>query len=209
VRFSFLFKTLLWLAVFLILRVTYAVVSNYRDYFPPNFDADFLQSHRHAFHGLYRIAFYAHIITSPIVLLMSLALLNDRLRKRYLTLHRYLGRVHIVLLLLFALPSGGVMALRSFAGWPAGVSFVILTVITAICAILGVYHARHRRFDRHRRWMLRTFALLVSAVVLRLISNVPVYLGMDNPELAYTITSWCSWLLPLAICELYLRLRIR
>ena len=38
-----------WLAVALILRVLAAIVSNYGDYFPPNFDSLFLQGRETTF----------------------------------------------------------------------------------------------------------------------------------------------------------------
>jgi hypothetical protein len=73
---------------------------------------------------------------------------------------------------------------------------------TASCAIIGVVYARRRRFDLHRRWMLRCYVLICSAVALRLISGTAGLVGVPSPEGAYTIAAWSSWLLPLAACEI-------
>jgi len=61
VRVRILTKILGWLAVLLILRVLAAILANYPDYFPPNFDSLFLQGREATFTGAYRPAFYIHI----------------------------------------------------------------------------------------------------------------------------------------------------
>jgi uncharacterized membrane protein len=202
VRSTILTTVLRWLAVVLILRVLVAILSNYPDYLPPNFDSPFLQGREATFGGAYRVAFYLHIFSAPLVLISGLILLNDYVRRRHSTWHRWLGRVHVVVLLLLVLPSGMVMSQHAFGGSPAVLSFLLLSLTTAGCAIVGVVHARRRQFGRHRRWMLRCYLLICSAVILRLISGAAGLAGAPNPELDYIIAAWSSWLLPLAAYEI-------
>jgi uncharacterized membrane protein len=191
-----------WLAVVLILRVLATILANYPDYFPPNFDSLFLQGREATFTGAYRIAFYVHILAAPFALLGGLILLSDDVRRHYRGWHRWLGRVHVALLLLLVLPSSVVMSWRAFGGWPAGLSFLLLSVVTASCAIVGVVYARCRRYEQHRRWMLRSYVLICSAVALRLISGTAGLFGVPSPEHAYIVAAWSSWLLPLAACAI-------
>ena len=95
-----------------------------------------------------------------------------------------------------------------FGGWPAGLSFLLLAVATASCAIVGVVHARRGHYDRHRRWMLRSYVLICSAVALRLISGTAGLVAVPNAEAAYVVAAWSSWLLPLAAYEIVERLGI-
>jgi uncharacterized membrane protein len=201
VRLTILTTALRWLAALLILRVLVTILANYPDYFPPNFDALFLQGRETTFAGSYPPAFYVHIFSSPIVLLNGLILLSEYVRRRYRRWHRYLGRLQVFVLLSFVLPSSVVMSRHSFGGWPAGVSFVLLSAATAGCAIVGVVHARQRRYDRHRRWMLRCYILICSAVVLRLVSGAAGLVGVASAEGAYICAAWSSWLVPLAAFE--------
>jgi uncharacterized membrane protein len=200
-RYRILTIVLRWLAVALILRVLVAILANYPDYFPPNFSSLFLQGREMTFTGAYVPAFYVHIFSAPFVLFNGLVLLSESVRRRHGGWHRWLGRVQVLILLLFVLPSSAVMSRYAFGGWPAGVSFLLLAVATATCAILGVIHARQRRYDRHRRWMLRTYILICSAVALRLISGTAGLIGVPSPESAYIVAAWSSWLLPLAVFE--------
>ena len=207
-RYRILTTALRWLTVVLILRVLVAILANYSDYFPPDFDSLFLRGREATFTGVYPWAFYVHIFSGPVVLVNGLILLSDSVRRRYRGLHRWLGRVQVSVLLLLVLPTSVVMSRHAFGGRPAGLSFLLLSVATAGCAIAGVLHARRRQFARHRRWMLRTYVLICSAVALRLISGAAGLVGVSNPEEAYVVAAWSSWLAPLAACEIWGRRRI-
>lgn len=200
-RYSLLLTILRCVFVLLVLRVLVAIVANYPDYFPPRFDSLFLEGREATFQGMYRVAFYIHIFVGPIALINGLILLSETIRKRCGKLHRMLGRVQVAVLVCLLLPSSLVMSQHAYGGWLAGLSFAALSLLTGICAILGVKYARERKFVQHRRWMLRTFILLCSAVVLRLISGMLDTIKVSHPEFAYIIASWCSWLLPLLIFE--------
>jgi uncharacterized membrane protein len=181
-----------------VLRVLAAILANYPDYFPPNFESLFLQGREATFTGVYRPAFYVHIVFGPVVLVNGLILLSESVRRHARSLHRWLGRIQVVVLLMFVLPSGVVMARHAFGGWPAGLSFLAISAATAACAIAGVVAARRRQYEQHRRWMLRTYVLLCSAVALRLMSGAAGLAGVPSPEDAYIIAAWGSWLIPLA-----------
>ena len=204
VRPAILTSILRWLAAVLILRVLATILANYPDYFPANFESLFLQGREKTFVGTYKVAFYIHIGSAPFVLVSGLILLGDSVRQRFGTRHRWLGWLYVAVLLLLVLPSGMVMARQAFGGWPAGLSFALLSIATATCAIAGVIAARQRRFAAHGRWMIRSYLLICSAVVLRLISGTAGLVGVPNPETAYTIAAWCSWLIPLIAFELFL-----
>src|SRR5205085_1853704 len=124
-----------WLSAVLILRVLAVILTNYPDYFPPNFDSLFLQGREETFRGAYRVAFYVHIFSGPVVLFNGLILLSEYVRRRHHVWHRWLGRMQVVVLLLFVLPSSVVMSRHAFGGSPAGLSFLLLTAATASCAI--------------------------------------------------------------------------
>jgi uncharacterized membrane protein len=190
-----------WLVVLLILRVLISILANYPDYFPPRFDSLFLEGREKTFRGVYRIAFYVHIVMAPFVLVNGLIILSERIRRRSRNWHRRLGWTQVAVLLIFVLPSSVVMSRHSFGGWPAGLSFLLLSVTTGWCAILGVVHARNRHYERHREWMIRSYVLISSAVILRLISGATSLIGVENPEFAYIAASWSSWLIPLTVYE--------
>ncbi len=72
-----------WAMVVLLCKVTIHILYNYQGYFPPNFESDFLRGRESYFFGSYQVAFYAHILASPITLLTGTILMSRRFRERY------------------------------------------------------------------------------------------------------------------------------
>jgi len=195
-------RVLMFAAGLLIVKVTVAVMLGYVNYLPPNFQSDFLQGREGYFFTRYQWAFYPHIASGPLSLFLGLVLISDRFRSRFPRWHRWLGRVQTVGVLLVLLPSGLVMAFDAPAGPFATLGFIILTALTATCTALGWRAAVQRRFLVHRRWMLRSYLLLCSAVVLRVFGGLGTMFEVQAPAFNLFAT-WASWVLPLIVFELY------
>jgi uncharacterized membrane protein len=205
-RTSWLLQVLRWLVVILILRVLVTILRNYPGYFPPDFKSDFLQGREADFPGLYAFAFYTHIVSAPLVLLFGLFLLNHRARQWSPRFHRILGRIQVILILVCVVPSSLVMSRYAYAGAAAGLSFFMLSIATGVCTGIGVCYAFKRRITSHETWMTRSYLLLTSAVILRLLSGLAIVLQVEQAETAYIIAAWASWLLPLGLYETWHRL---
>jgi len=195
----------LWL---LGVKTLLAILVSYRDYFPPDFTSDFLRGREPAFRGIYRDAFYLHILSGPVALLLGSILISRSVRSRFPRLHRGLGRVQIAVILLGVAPSGLWMAGFAESGLVAGYGFGLLAVATGCCAAMGWKAAIARRFDDHRRWMTRCFILLCSALTLRWIGGLGTIFGVESPW-AYPLAAWASWLIPLVGWELIVHRRER
>jgi uncharacterized membrane protein YozB (DUF420 family) len=187
------------LACLLVGKTIVAVVLTYPSYFPPNFRSDFLLGRSAYFFGPYQWAFYTHIISGPLTLLVGLVLLSNSVRRKTPQWHRRLGRIQVACVLLLLTPSGLWMAWYSATGVMAATGFATLALMTAFCVANGWRSAMRKRFDQHRLWMLRGFALLCSAVVLRILGGISDVLGA---EWTYPFAAWLSWLLPLLLLEI-------
>lgn len=194
-------QALVVVVALLICKVTVAVMLGYSNYFPPNFQSDFLQGRDGYFFGAYQWAFYPHIASGPVALFLGMLLISERFRLRSPTWHRRLGRVHVLNVLFVVSPSGLWMAYDTSTGTIAAISFAILAVATATCSALGWRAAARRKFAIHRRWMTRSYLLLCSAVVLRIFSGLGTVLEVRSPWFD-PLASWASWLVPLILLEL-------
>ena len=197
---KYLWRILNLLTCVLIVRVTVAVVLNYSNYLPPNFTSEFLQDREAYFFGSYQWAFYTHIFSGPITLLLGVFLVCDRFRIKLPRWHRILGRIQLVSVVFFVVPSGLWMSFRTESGAIASTGFASLAIATGLCAALGFGSAIRRQFAEHRRWMWRCYLLLCSAVVLRIMGGMVTVLGVDS-EWSYPFAAWASWLLPLLVFE--------
>ncbi len=199
-RLQLLQKVAFWGAVVLFFKTLVMVVAEYRNYFPANFASDFLIGKEGFFHGSYRIAFYVHICTGPIALLIAAYLMFSGLRRDHRGLHRALGKTLVCLTTLLMLPSGMVMATRALTGPIAGVAFFLLSGLTAVCIVMSAWHAKNRRFAVHRVWATRSFLLLTSPLLLRLMTGATIVLDVES-DWTYRFAAWGSWFVPLTIFE--------
>jgi len=184
----------------LILKVTLSVVLGYRDYFPANFRTDFLQGREDYFYGPYWWAFYTHIVSGPITLILGLLLVSEAFRTAFPTGHRRLGKEQALLVLFLLAPSGLWMARYAQSGPVAAIGFSGLAIATGACVVMGWRAAMKRRFAEHRRWMWRCFLLLSSAVIVRLVGGLATVLCL-GVHWIYPLTAWLSWIVPLATYE--------
>jgi hypothetical protein len=194
-------RILAFLAGVLIVRVIASVVSNYHSYFPPDFASGFLRGREAHFSGAYPWAFYTHILSGPVSLILGLILVAERPRIRFPKWHRRLGRLQVAWVVLLVAPSGLWMARYAAAGPVAAFGLAALAIATAACASLGARSAVRRRFADHRRWMWRCYLLLCSAVVLRLIGGLATVAGVTGLWVD-PLATWMCWLVPLAAFEL-------
>jgi hypothetical protein len=194
-------RILALLSAGLILRVTASVISNYHNYFPPNFASDFLRGREGHFWGSYQWAFYAHVISGPLSLIVGLILIAERSRNRFPRWHRYLGRVQAGCVLFLVAPSGLIMAYHAAAGPIAGAGLATLAVSTAVCVSLGAWSAMRLRFAEHQRWMWRCYLLLCSAVVIRLIGGLATVSGVTGSWVD-PLAAWVCWVVPLAAYDI-------
>ena len=123
--------------------------------------------------------------------------------RRRRVLHRWLGRIYVVGCLIGGV-AGLTMAFGTTAGPVAAWGFGALAVVWLTTNVQGWRMARARRFDAHRAWMIRSFALTFGAVTLRLYLPLSQIAGISFAD-AYTAIAWLAWVPNLIVAEMYLR----
>lgn len=187
----------------LLLTIPYAAFERY---------TDFLITKQRVYHILHwRISFYIHIFISMIVLLAGLLQFSKYLLDKYPRLHRSSGKVYAVVVIFLSGPTGLIMGFYANGGKYARISFVLLSVLWITFTILGWKRAMQGRWPEHITWMLRSYALTLSALSLRFYALVLGWMHMPlRPVTAYITISWLSWTLNLLLAEwLIKRLLIR
>ena len=146
---------------------------------------------------------YIHIIGAATGLLIGPLNFVAAIRLRWPKVHRWIGRTYMVGCLIGG-GGGLVAAFGSTAGPIVAVGFGLLATFWIIANIQGWSMARARRFVDHRAWMIRSFALTLAAVTLRLympllpILHLPIVPG-------YQAISFLCWIPNLILAELYIR----
>lgn len=202
---SRLLKNLFMGAVALLgVRVFLGILSEYPKYLPPDFDSAFLTGREKSFTPFYATAFYIHLVSGPLAILLGCFLVWSRGRGRWRTWHRWAGRVQMAQVFALLVPTGLIMARDAFAGPIAGAGFAALSIATGATAAIALYHAINKRISLHERWATRCFILLVSPLLLRVIAGAAIVTQYES-LVTYQLNAWLSWLVPLLSYEVWLR----
>jgi Predicted membrane protein (DUF2306) len=197
---AYLLSALKLAAAATLIKVFLTLLYDYRWYFPADFRAPFLVDRRETFVGLYRVAFYGHLLSCPLAVVAGPLLLWSSSRRATHSIHRWIGRATVIVTLSLIVPSGLVMATQAHAGSIAGSGFASLAILTALCACQTWRHARQRRFNIHRAWATRLLILIYSPFLLRIMVGIVITLGVESLW-TYRAIAWLSWLLPLTLFE--------
>jgi hypothetical protein len=126
-----------------------------------------------------------------------------RLRNSYRSVHRWSGRLLLMLLLTSVLASVPFGILAPYAGAPEGIIVTIVALLTIGGAGRAYWAIRTQRVDLHREWMLRVFALAVGIASVRLVDVVLIVLILPfvSSVTIFVLSLWLGWGLTLAGVE--------
>ncbi|MEP6848562.1 MAG: DUF2306 domain-containing protein [Acidobacteriota bacterium] len=177
-------------------------------YMPYNTDVGFLrikQDYIDIDH--WRIAFFVHVYASVWALLAGFTQFSGQIQSYYPKVHRAFGYIYVTDVLLITGPAGLLMGVYANGGWPSKISFVTLAILWITFTAIALVKAKNGDFVSHRNFMIRSYALTLSAVTLRAwkwsITNSFELPPMD----VYRAVAWLGWVPNIIIAELIIRRR--
>ena len=162
--------------------------------YPPNLAASFLAR---------PWGIYPHALFGSLALGLGALQFNRWLLLRHRPIHRALGTVYVISAVFVGL-AGLYMSIYSFGGPVTHLGFGALGLLLLWATVRAYAAARAREIAVHRRWMLRSYALIFAAVTLRI--ELPLLImafGDFTP--AYQVVAWLSWVPNILWAEWYVR----
>ncbi|SDP30594.1 Predicted membrane protein [Mucilaginibacter sp. OK268] len=151
-------------------------------------------------------AFYAHITFGGIALLTGWTQFSKKLREKYLSTHRLVGKIYVIAVGLSSI-SGLFIAFFATGGIGNVLGFGILAMLWFITVFSAYTSILKRDVYQHENWMIRNYALTLAAVTLRI--WLPLLSGFVFHDFipAYRIVSWLCWVPNLIIAEIIISKR--
>lgn len=160
------------------------------------------------------LAMAAHLATGAIILVLGPLQLMDGVRQAAPRLHRYLGRVYVATSAIAGLGGlGFILTKGTIGGIVMDAGFALYGALMILAAIETYRHARARRFDTHRAWAVRLFALAIGSWLYRMdygfwFIAVGKLGHTSNFRGAFDIVMVFAFYIPnLIVAEMYLRSR--
>ena len=177
-------------------------------YFSFQKDVEFLQIKQWVFDtknktisNIWIIAFYIHVFTSILALLAGFTQFNKSFIKT--DMHRIVGKLYIIVILLLAGPTGFIMGILANGGIISIVSFVLLSLLWWRYTYKAFQYVRLKQYELHSKYMFRSYALTLSAITLRLWKFIIVnYITELPPMELYQVVSWLGWVPNLIVAEI-------
>ncbi|BDH59615.1 DUF2306 domain-containing protein [Tsukamurella sp. PLM1] len=149
-----------------------------------------------------------HIMLGAVAMAAGLVQLGRRWLSRY---HRVAGRIYVACAVPIGLATIAIGTVTPFGPVNAA-SNVTLGSLLLLFTTLGVRAILRRDVTAHRRWMLRSAALMYSVIINRILAPV-LFISLDAAGVPAAtmdawgpgIVAWSSWLIALGCCEWYLR----
>ena len=175
-------------------------------YIPYNTDVGFLRIKQQYIHiDFWRTAFFIHVYASIWVLLAGFTQFSKKLLRNRPGLHRAMGYIYVTDVLLITGPAGLIMGFYANGGIYSRIAFITLAVLWMFFTATALIKARQKDFKAHRKFMIRSFALTLSALTLRAwkyaINNTVELPPMD----VYRAVAWIGWVGNLIVAEWIIR----
>ena len=187
---------------------SYLMLSITLPYLSFHIDTDFLATKQSIIHITHwRYAFYIHVGSSIFVLFLGIFQFIHRLVYGYPRLHRLIGLTYLIIVTCLSGPSGLIMGYYANGGLYARMSFMTLSLLWIGFTAWAYVLATRREIVSHQGFMLRSYALTLSAITLRTYAFILPQMVHMNGHDEYVMIAWLSWVPNLIIAEILIQKR--
>ena len=145
----------------------------------------------------HEFALGVHVLSGMLALLIGPFQFVRRLRRRFVPVHRFMGATYVASATALGV-TGLILAPTAYTGLVASVGFTVLDLLMLFTTWTAVRMIMAGRYGEHRRWMIRSFSLIMAGVMLRVWTLI--YGGLAavgivdfSFETAYAAIAWLCW----------------
>jgi len=146
-----------------------------------------------------------HILPGIIFLLLGALQFSKAIRRKYIHLHRWSGRINSVLGIVIGV-SAIIMSFTIRFGGYIETSAVVLFGAFFLFSLARAYmHIRKKEFSLHREWMIRAYSIGLGIATMRPIIGLFFAFSSLPFSAFFGYTFWIAFILHLSIAELWIR----
>ena len=146
--------------------------------------------------------FYVHVFTCFICVFAGFTQFSKDFLQQYPTLHRVLGRIYFYNIILINFPVGFILALNANGHVPGKMAFLTLDVLWVYFTISAVVYIKKGFIEKHRKQMIRSYSLTLTALTLRLLKMFMLSFSNWGYNEIYVFDAWMALIINLIVSEL-------
>jgi uncharacterized membrane protein len=151
----------------------------------------------------WNIGFYMHIIFGGIALFIGWTQFSPKMRNSRMALHRKLGKVYVVAVLLSA-SAGIYIGFFATGGLISSTGFICLGIIWFYTTLKAYLHIKRGEIEKHQKMMVYSYSACFAAVTLRIWLPILTMVYGDFSK-AYLVVAWLCWIPNLIVAYLITR----
>jgi uncharacterized membrane protein len=132
-----------------------------------------------------------HGIPGATALVLGIFQFSDRLRRRYLAVHRVMGRIYVASVFIAA--PAAVAVGFALAGPPTlHMADIIQASGWIFTTAVALYCVRHGNIQAHRQWMMRSYPYAMVFIFVRATLSIPAVARLGEVGLVTVVWSWIA-----------------
>jgi hypothetical protein len=168
------------------------LVYNTLPYFSFRKDLSFIQERSLLFQSnVYNASFYIHIFAGAICISTALIQFSKYILKRSKAIHRWSGRLYVFVVLFLGAPTGFYMSFFAKGSFWERVLFMFMALFWFFTTYNGLNTILKKNVLAHKIWMVRSYAMAMTAVTFRIYHILFYLLDWGHLE-NYEISLWIS-----------------
>jgi hypothetical protein len=183
------FQMLFWVPV---AAFSLLLIYNTIPYFSFSQEFSFIEERSFLFEsGLYHTSFYIHIAAGAICIGTALIQFSRYILKKSKAIHRVSGRIYVFVVLFLGAPTGLYMSFFAKGSpWERSL-FMFMALFWFITTLYGFTTILKKNVLAHKIWMMRSYAMAMTAVTFRVYHIIFYLLDWDHLE-NYELSLWIS-----------------
>lgn len=153
----------------------------------------------------HRAVILLHVVPGGLILLLAPLQFSARVRRRYVSYHRWTGRFLLVCVLVSGIAALFFGLFIPFGGLPESVAVAIFGMLFLYAGARAWLAIRRRDVTTHREWMTRMFAVAVGIATTRVISLALGFVPTLTLREAFVYSLWAGFTLSVLVAEIVIR----
>ena len=183
------FRMLFWVPV---AAFSLLLIYNTLPYFSFSKNFSFIQERSLLFReGLYTACFYTRIFAGAVCISTALIQFSRYILKKSKPIHRWSGKLYVAVVLFLGAPTGLYMSFFAKGSFWERALFMFMAATWFITTYYGLSTIHRKNVLAHKIWMMRSYAMAMTAVTFRLYHIAFYIAGWDHLE-NYEISLWMS-----------------
>ncbi|MBK6992934.1 MAG: DUF2306 domain-containing protein [Chitinophagaceae bacterium] len=184
-----LFQMLFWVPV---IGFSLLLIYNTLPYFSFSKDFDFIQERNFLFKSnFYNTCFYIHIAAGALCIGTALIQFSRYILKKSKAIHRFSGKIYVFVVLFLGAPTGLYMSFFAKGSFLERALFMFMAGWWFITTLNGLTTIHKRNIVAHKVWMIRSYAMAMTAVTFRVYHILFYVMGWGHLE-NYELSLWIS-----------------